>query len=84
MKNLTMLLATLALVASASFAAAQTVAVVPAAKDDCEKQSDTDKDGCAPAVLLGGLNDVGIVIGVGALALAALAGGSSGSHSGSH
>ena len=84
MKNLTMLLATLALVTSASFAAAHTVAVVPAAKDDCKKQSETDKDGCAPAVVLGGLNDVGIVIGVGALALVALAGGSSGSHSGSH
>lgn len=80
MKDLKAILAMLALAGSTSLAVAQTA---PPA-DDCKEQSATDDDDCAPAVVLGGLNDVGLVLGIGALALVALAGGSSGSHSGSH
>lgn len=87
MKDLTGLLAMLALVASASVASAQTVPP----KDDCKEQSATDDDACSPAIVitettpLGGLGTgAGVAIGISALVFVALAGGSSGSHSGSH
>jgi hypothetical protein len=93
MKNLTSLLAMLALVGSAGLVQAQDTA---AAEDDCKEQSSTDDDACAPAVPvagttpaptggLGGLGGgAGAAIGIGALAIVALAGSGSGGHSGSH
>ena len=80
MKDLTSILAMLALVASSSLASAGGLKTEETAMDDCEEQSKTDDDACVPAIPIAGGAGAGaaaaggVAAGAGGAAGAGLAG----------